>query len=70
MANTETRIRTPHSAIRILFVILDGLADRPQKALGGKTPLEAAYTPNLDRLAELGHDRFTCSVVSRYSAGK
>jgi 2,3-bisphosphoglycerate-independent phosphoglycerate mutase len=38
----------------ILFVILDGLADRPQKVLGGKTPLEAAHTPHLDRLAELG----------------
>ena len=35
-------------------MILDGLADRPQRALGGKTPLETAYTPNLDRLAELG----------------
>ncbi len=38
----------------ILFFVLDGLADRPQKVLGGKTPLEAARTPNLDRLAELG----------------
>ncbi len=40
--------------MKILLIILDGLADRPQKALGGKTPLEAARTPNLDRLAELG----------------
>ena len=38
----------------ILLIILDGLADRPQKLLGGKTPLEAAYSPHLDRLAELG----------------
>jgi 2,3-bisphosphoglycerate-independent phosphoglycerate mutase len=37
-----------------LFIVLDGLADRPQKALGGKTPLEAARTPHLDRLAQLG----------------
>lgn len=42
----------------ILFIVLDGLADRPQKALGGKTPLEAAHTPNLDRLAELGTTGF------------
>jgi 2,3-bisphosphoglycerate-independent phosphoglycerate mutase len=54
MANVETRIDNPQSRIRILFVILDGLADRPQKVLGGKTPLEAARTPHLDRLAELG----------------
>ena len=38
----------------ILFIILDGLADRPQAVLGGKTPLEAAHTPCLDRLAALG----------------
>lgn len=36
---------------RILMVICDGLGDRPVKELGGKTPLEAADTPNLDRLA-------------------
>jgi 2,3-bisphosphoglycerate-independent phosphoglycerate mutase len=34
--------------------ILDGLADRPQAVLGGKTPLEASHTPHLDRLAKLG----------------
>lgn len=34
----------------ILFVI-DGLGDRPISSLGGKTPLEAATTPNLDKLA-------------------
>ncbi len=38
----------------ILFIILDGLADRPQAVLDRKTPLEAADTPNLDRLAQLG----------------
>ncbi|NOT55505.1 MAG: 2,3-bisphosphoglycerate-independent phosphoglycerate mutase [Deltaproteobacteria bacterium] len=40
--------------MNILLLILDGLADRPQQALGGKTPLAAARTPNMDRLAELG----------------
>ncbi|MBI3246702.1 MAG: 2,3-bisphosphoglycerate-independent phosphoglycerate mutase [Deltaproteobacteria bacterium] len=40
--------------MNILLLILDGLADRPQQVLGGKTPLEAAHTPHLDRLAELG----------------
>lgn len=39
---------------RILFVVLDGLADRAWPELGGLTPLEAAETPNLDRLASLG----------------
>ncbi|MBX4196429.1 2,3-bisphosphoglycerate-independent phosphoglycerate mutase [Candidatus Pacearchaeota archaeon] len=34
-----------------VFVILDGIADEPCTALHGKTPLEAAKTPNLDALA-------------------
>ncbi len=36
---------------KILLVICDGLGDRPLAELGGKTPLEAADTPHLDRLA-------------------
>lgn len=42
------------SSLPILFIILDGLADRPQPVLNGKTPLEAAHTPHLDQLAALG----------------
>lgn len=40
---------------RCVVLILDGLGDLPVAALDGKTPLEAARTPNLDRLATLGH---------------
>ena len=43
-----------HAPIPVLFIVLDGLADRPQAVLGGKTPLESAHTPHLDRLARLG----------------
>ncbi|WP_284033408.1 hypothetical protein [Halobaculum lipolyticum] len=39
---------------RILLVLLDGAADRPSPALDGRTPWEAADTPNLDRLAAAG----------------
>ncbi|PIZ00507.1 phosphoglycerate mutase [bacterium (Candidatus Howlettbacteria) CG_4_10_14_0_8_um_filter_40_9] len=39
---------------KILFVILDGLGDRPIKELGDMTPLEAAETPNMDFLAKGG----------------
>ena len=34
-----------------LLVVLDGIGDLPCKALGGRTPLEAARKPNLDFLA-------------------
>jgi len=36
------------------MIIVDGLGDRPVPRLGGKTPLEAAATPNLDLLAGAG----------------
>lgn len=35
-----------------VFVILDGAADEPCSLLDGKTPLEAANTPNLDEIAK------------------
>ncbi len=38
----------------ILYVILDGLGDRPVLALGGCTPLEAAQVPELTGLARRG----------------
>lgn len=37
-----------------ILVVIDGLGDLDCKSLGGKTPLEAAETPNLDALAEEG----------------
>ena len=38
----------------ILYVILDGLGDRPIPALGDRTPLEAATIPELTALARRG----------------
>jgi 2,3-bisphosphoglycerate-independent phosphoglycerate mutase len=38
----------------IVVVLLDGLADRAHDALGGRTGVEAAATPNLDRLCASG----------------
>ena len=41
---------------KMKFIILqgDGMADYPLGVLGGKTPLEAARTPNMDWLAARG----------------
>ena len=39
---------------KILLVLLDGIGDRIYRELGERTPLEAADTPNLDRVAAAG----------------
>ena len=39
---------------RIVYVLLDGIGDLPHPSLNDLTPLEAAYTPNLDMLARTG----------------
>jgi 2,3-bisphosphoglycerate-independent phosphoglycerate mutase len=40
--------------VKSVVLIVDGAAGWPLDALGGKTALEAAHTPNLDRLAAEG----------------
>ena len=48
---------------KVIFMVMDGLADRPIKEYGYKTPLEKANTPNLDELAK----RAQCGQV--YTVG-
>ena len=43
-----------NSDIHMIYVLLDGVGDLPHPDLGGRTPLEAARTPVLDRIARGG----------------
>lgn len=47
---------------KLLYIILDGVGDLPIKELGGKTPLEAANTPNMDSLASTGRCGYVYTV--------
>jgi 2,3-bisphosphoglycerate-independent phosphoglycerate mutase len=49
-APDSTPVRLPPSVL----LVIDGMADHPLESLGGRTPLEAASTPNLNRLAREG----------------
>jgi 2,3-bisphosphoglycerate-independent phosphoglycerate mutase len=40
--------------MKIILILLDGLGDRSYRVLQDLTPLQAAFTPNLDRLAQIG----------------
>lgn len=48
--------------MKLIYVAIDGMGDLPIKALGNKTPLEAAETPNMDVLAKNGKTGLMYSV--------
>jgi 2,3-bisphosphoglycerate-independent phosphoglycerate mutase len=50
----------------IVVLLLDGLADRAHDSLGGRTGVEAAATPNLDRLCATG----SCGVIYAVGPGR
>jgi 2,3-bisphosphoglycerate-independent phosphoglycerate mutase len=47
---------------KILYVVLDGLGDEPNPGLDGRTPLQAAKSPNLDALARKGRSGTVVTV--------
>ncbi len=49
---THSERREP--PVATLLLVVDGMPDHPVRALGGRTPLQAARTPHLDRLAREG----------------
>jgi len=55
--------------MKYVVLIGDGMADRPIAELGGKTPLQAASTPNMDRLAGLGLCGMAQTVPAGYDPG-
>jgi 2,3-bisphosphoglycerate-independent phosphoglycerate mutase len=50
----------------IVVLLLDGLADRAHESLGGRSGVEAARTPNLDRLCASG----SCGVLYAVGPGR
>ncbi len=46
--------------MKYAIIVPDGMADRPLERLSGRTPLEAAATPNMDRVAGEGRLGLTC----------
>ncbi|WP_214020572.1 2,3-bisphosphoglycerate-independent phosphoglycerate mutase [Methanoculleus sp.] len=52
-------------AHKVLFLVLDGISDRPCETLDGLTPLAAARTPVLDRIAAEG----VCGIMDSIAPG-
>lgn len=55
--------------MKYIILIGDGMADSPIAELGGKTPLEFADTPNMDRLAGSGKFGLFATVPPGYPPG-
>jgi len=70
---TQTEHKEKDQAAPGLLLIIDGLPDRPVRALGNRSPLQAAKTPTLDRLAREGQcglaDPISPGVVADTAAG-
>ena len=55
--------------MKYIVVLGDGMSDEPVKALGGKTPLEAACIPTMDALASMGQLGMVQNVPAGMSPG-
>jgi 2,3-bisphosphoglycerate-independent phosphoglycerate mutase len=55
--------------MKLVILLGDGMADRPIEALDGKTPLEAAETPNMDRIAREGRGGLARNVPAGMPPG-
>jgi 2,3-bisphosphoglycerate-independent phosphoglycerate mutase len=55
--------------MKYAIIIPDGAADEPLKELNGKTPLEAAHTPNMDWVALNGRQGTARTVPDGFESG-
>ena len=55
--------------MKYIILLGDGMADHPLESHGGKTVIEAANTPNMDRIVELGRTGLFCPIPDGMAAG-
>lgn len=55
--------------MKYIVIIGDGMSDYPLDELKGKTPLEYANIPNMDKIAKLGKCGLTNNVLDKYNPG-
>jgi 2,3-bisphosphoglycerate-independent phosphoglycerate mutase len=54
---------------KYVLIIPDGAADEPQELFNGQTVLEAAYTPNMDRISTQGRQGMANTVPDGFDPG-
>ena len=55
--------------MKYAIIIPDGAADEPLEELSGKTPIEAAHTPNMDWIARHGMQGTARTVPEGFESG-
>ena len=55
--------------MKYIIVLGDGMADEPIDELGGKTPLQAAHTPHIDKLAAMGRNGMLDTIPANLYPG-
>ena len=55
--------------MKYIILLGDGMSDEPMDELDGKTPLEAAHTPNMDSLCRKGRIGLAATVPDGYPPG-
>ncbi|MHB9055462.1 MAG: cofactor-independent phosphoglycerate mutase [Paludibacteraceae bacterium] len=55
--------------MKYIIVLGDGMADEPIPSLGNKTPLQAANTPSIDKLAKIGRCGMFDTIPEGFSPG-
>ncbi len=55
--------------MKYIIILGDGMADEPIAELGGKTPLQAASKPNIDKLAALGWSGMLKTIPEGFAPG-
>ena len=55
--------------MKLMVILGDGMADLPIEELQGKSPLQAAEKPNMDRLARLGRSGLALTVPDGFPPG-
>ena len=55
--------------MKLIVLLGDGMADLPLEVLGGRTPLQAAEKPNMDRLARQGRSGLARTVPEGFAPG-
>ena len=55
--------------MKYIIILGDGMADEPIGSLGGRTPLQAACKPSIDRVAALGRRGMLATVPAGFAPG-